>query len=97
MPFHDLEVNIHALGNEFWDRRYRLKIPVIHLYRRKEYQDSSAPKSKFHELEGAFWNDVLWESPETKWIREVLCVMDFQKRALKFKDSSELMKWIWKT
>jgi len=51
-----------------------------------------------HELETVLWNTPRWEWKKGKagFTMEELCVMDFEKKKMKFEEPDHLAKWIWK-
>lgn len=67
---------------------------MLRLYRLRGSQDPSAPKWKFQDLEAGFWADEEWKSDENEWRRRELCVINIEKKELKFKVPEDLMKWI---
>jgi hypothetical protein len=103
-PFLYHEVNIHAAGNEVWNNRYGLKIPVLYLYRHLERDDSLKRTSgelqqRFNSLEMEFWDDPGWlkaGNGNSGWVKEVMNVMDFETKQSKFKNASDMAEWIWR-
>src|SRR5208282_5376456 len=87
-PFVYHEVNTRAPENELWNNRYGLKIPVLHLYRLISPQCSAAPLTATHELETVLWDTPRWEWKKGKagFTMEELCVMDFEKKKMKFEE-----------
>lgn len=101
-PFIYREINIHAPGNEVWNTRYGMKIPVLHLYRQLQCRDGKmSGRQRLLDIEKGFWNDAAWteawnDSENASWSREELCVMDFDKKEMKFKSPHDLAGWIWR-
>ena len=95
-PFLDHYVDIHAKGNEFWNRRYGLKIPVLYLYRLQ----TSIQNGSLNELEREFFNDPVWlegwQSNGTSWRREERIAIDLQRKVMAFEKPNDMVRWIWK-
>jgi len=103
-PFLYHEVNIWAPGNEKWNSRYGLKIPVLHFYRFAKDAAVNARSSetrKLEPLEKFFWNDDVWTDTwtrtdgRTQWTKEVFNAIDFDKKEMRFKHPGDMAKWIW--
>jgi hypothetical protein len=80
-----------------------MKIPVLHLYRQIQCRDGKiSGRQRLLDIEKGFWTDAAWmeawNNNEGKhlWSREELCVMDFDKKEMKFKSSDDLAGWIWR-
>ena len=88
-------MNVHAPENNLWNDRYGLKIPVLHLYRRVS---PSTPMTVNHELETVFSNTPRreWKDGKYGFTKEEFCVMDFEKKEMKFSNAENLAAWIWR-
>jgi hypothetical protein len=58
-------------------------------------------RQRLLDIEKGFWNDAAWteawnDSENASWSREELCVMDFDKKEMKFKSPHDLAGWIWR-
>jgi Glutaredoxin-like domain (DUF836) len=96
-PFLYHEVNILAPENTFWNTIYGLKIPVLNLYRRREFGRLPRAREKFFEPEKAFWDDELWNgaSPSASWTKDVKQCVNFKTKEMEFRNTGDLAKWIW--